>query len=169
VPPRTVTRTFLELPAPDALRPARRADARLTVTREAAPTVALARRLYRDVGGPWHWRDRDAWPDERYAAWLADPAVSLWVATEDAAIAGFFELVRHADASIELSLFGLLPGFAGRGLGGHLLTIAAETALAAHPTRFWLHTCSLDSPAALPNYLARGLVPTRTEQYEVDD
>ncbi|UXN33194.1 hypothetical protein [Glutamicibacter sp. M10] len=30
----------------------------------------------------------------------------------------------------------------------------------------WLHTCSLDSPAALPNYLARGLKIYRTEVEE---
>lgn len=29
----------------------------------------------------------------------------------------------------------------------------------------WLHTCTLDSAAALPNYLARGFQPTRSEQY----
>jgi hypothetical protein len=26
----------------------------------------------------------------------------------------------------------------------------------------WLHTCTLDSPAALPNYLARGFEVVRT-------
>ncbi len=34
--------------------------------------------------------------------------------------------------------------------------------------RVWLHTCTLDHPNALPNYLARGFTPYRTETYEVD-
>jgi hypothetical protein len=34
-----------------------------------------------------------------------------------------------------------------------------------------LHTCTLDSPHALPNYKARGFSPYRTETYiaQVDD
>jgi len=36
------------------------------------------------------------------------------------------------------------------------------------PRRVWLHTCTLDHPHALANYMARGFVPYRTEHYEVD-
>jgi len=32
----------------------------------------------------------------------------------------------------------------------------------------WLHTCTLDSPNALPNYRARGFRPYRTERYETE-
>jgi hypothetical protein len=34
--------------------------------------------------------------------------------------------------------------------------------------RVWVHTCTLDGPAALDNYLARGLVAYRTEDAEED-
>ena len=34
------------------------------------------------------------------------------------------------------------------------------------PARVWLHTCTLDHPGALPNYLKRGFRATGTEQYE---
>jgi hypothetical protein len=44
----------------------------------------------------------------------------------------------------------------GRGIGKAMLTRAAEEAWASEPTRVWLHTCTLDSPRALPNYKARG-------------
>jgi hypothetical protein len=33
----------------------------------------------------------------------------------------------------------------------------------------WLHTCSFDHPAALPNYLARGFRVFKTESYEAFD
>jgi hypothetical protein len=33
------------------------------------------------------------------------------------------------------------------------------------PERVWLHTCTLDHPAALPNYLKRGFRPIREEVY----
>ena len=35
------------------------------------------------------------------------------------------------------------------------------------PTRVWLHTCTLDDPAALPNYVARGFRPCSTEVYTI--
>jgi hypothetical protein len=32
------------------------------------------------------------------------------------------------------------------------------------PSRVWVHTCTLDHPASLANYQARGLVPYKTER-----
>jgi hypothetical protein len=46
------------------------------------------------------------------------------------------------------------------------LTLAAEQAWALGAKRVWLHTCTLDHAAALPNYLGRGFVPFKTEVYE---
>ena len=48
---------------------------------------------------------------------------------------------------------------------------AAREAWALGPNRVWLHTCTLDSPRALPNYKARGFEAFRTETYtaQVDD
>ena len=57
--------------------------------------------------------------------------------------------------------------FTGRGLGGALLTEAVERAWAAGAARVWLHTCTFDHPAAIPNYLARGFTVFRTEEYTV--
>ena len=67
-----------------------------------------------------------------------------------------------------IQLFGLLPEFSGKGLGKWLLVEAVERAWSLGASRVWLHTCTLDSPAALPNYLARGFKPFRTERYEVE-
>jgi hypothetical protein len=48
------------------------------------------------------------------------------------------------------------------------LSSAVRDAWALAPSRVWLHTCTLDHPNALPNYLARGFTPYRKETYEVD-
>jgi len=69
--------------------------------------------------------------------------------------AGYFELERDGDA-VEIVSFGLLPAFIGRGLGKRLLDAAARRAWALGPQRVWVHTCSLDGPAALANYRGRG-------------
>ena len=82
----------------------------------------------------------------------------------------FFELERHDDGSVEISYFGLMPMGIGQGLGRALLTTAIDEAwsLKPVPSRVWLHTCTLDHPAALANYLARGFQVTHSERYTVD-
>jgi GNAT superfamily N-acetyltransferase len=68
---------------------------------------------------------------------------------------------------MEIAYFGLFDEFIGRGLGGHLLTEAVGAAWTFGPARVWLHTCSFDHPAAIPNYTSRGFTPFRTEEYSV--
>jgi GNAT superfamily N-acetyltransferase len=112
--------------------------------------------------------DRLPWTDEQIRARLADPDVSLWLLRVKGSPAGYFELERHDDGSVEIAYFGLLPEFLGRGLGKHLLTAAAEAAWGLGARRVWLHTCTLDDPAALPNYRARGFRPYKEEVYETE-
>jgi GNAT superfamily N-acetyltransferase len=112
--------------------------------------------------------DRLLWSDEEHRARLADPDVSLHLLSVAGAPAGYFELERHPDGAVEVAYFGLLPEFLGRGLGKYLLTKAAQEAFALGASRVWLHTCTLDDPAALPNYLARGFRKVREETYEAD-
>jgi GNAT superfamily N-acetyltransferase len=161
-----VVRTYLELRSPEQLRPAITSDPRVHFARRDRMTVDHYRDLYRAVGERWHWTDRNAWSDERLAAHLARPEIAVWECLVDDATAGFFELERHvADDSVEISYFGLVPDFIGRGLGKAMLTRAAQEAWSSSPSRVWLHTCTLDSEQALPNYRARGFEPYRTETY----
>jgi GNAT superfamily N-acetyltransferase len=159
-------RTYLEMRRPDALRPARTPLGAVEIRREDPCEAALYRALYRDVGRDYRWTDRASWSDAEVTAHLAQPGVEVWVARVGADLAGYFELRACEDGSIEIAYFGLLPGFTGRGLGGWLATEAVRRAWAGHPTRVWLHTCTLDHPAALPNYLSRGFAVTRVEDYD---
>jgi GNAT superfamily N-acetyltransferase len=63
--------------------------------------------------------------------------------------------------------FGLVRAAQGAGLGRALLTHAVREAWAMDARRVWLHTCTLDAPTALPNYLARGFRVTGEERYTV--
>jgi ribosomal protein S18 acetylase RimI-like enzyme len=163
-----VRRVYLELCEPGELRPARASDLGARIERLDPCPPDLYRALYRDVGERWHWRDRLAWSDDRLAQHLARDEVTVFVARVGEDTAGYFELERHDDGSIEIAYFGLRPEFFGRGLGGELLTRAAEEAWRLGARRVWLHTCSLDSPRALPNYLARGFRPFKEEWYSSD-
>jgi len=154
-----VVRTHLELPEPEALRPAQSPDTRARIERIESCPASFFRYLYEEVGRGLYWTDRLGW---------AHPGVSLHLLTVSGAPAGYFELERHVDGSVDIAYFGLLPEFHGRGLGRYLLTRAAEEALALGPGPVRLHTCTLDSPAALPNYLARGFRKVRAETYWVE-
>lgn len=161
--PATTLRTYLEMRAPrDEAPGAAPAGAVLEVL--APCPVPVYRRLYDGVGDPWQWYERRHWTDEALAAWLARPEVHITVLSVDGVLAGYYELVEHAaDQSVELAYFGLVPERTGQGLGGWLLRTAIADAWNQSPTRVWLHTCDLDHPAALPNYLRRGFLVTRTE------
>jgi hypothetical protein len=66
---------------------------------------------------------------------------------------------------VEIVYFGLMRHAIGHGIGGAFLSDALARAWAGDTHRVWLHTCTLDHPAALPNYLKRGFSIVRTEQY----
>ena len=59
---------------------------------------------------------------------------------------------------MELASFGLVPAFIGQGLGSYFLAWAVNRAWQREPRRVWVHTCSLDHPAALPAYVRAGFV-----------
>lgn len=124
--------------------------------------AATAARLYREVGAAWHWRDRLPWSAEQWEAALLAEGVALWVAREAGREIGYVELARSGD-EVEIRYFGLVPTAMGRGLGRWLLERAITLAWTDGAARVVLNTCSLDGPAALPNYLARGFTVVREE------
>jgi ribosomal protein S18 acetylase RimI-like enzyme len=163
-----VTRTYLEMRDPSELNPAISDDARIRIERMHDCPASFFRYLYVEVGRNYHWIDRLPWTDEDIVAHLSQPEISLWLMTADGATAGYFELRRCEDGSVEIAYFGLLPEFIGRSLGKYLLTCATEQAWAMGANRVWLHTCTLDDEAAMPNYLKRGFRPLKTETYTID-
>ncbi len=168
MPTVSVTRTYLQQLDPAALRaPARTpAGARVEPVHECPP--AFFRWLYATVGGPWHWFERREWSDERIRKHLSTPTVFLRVLMFEGAPAGYYELNRQPDGSVEVVHIGLIPERIGKGLGGFLVSEAVRDAWALGATRVWLHTCTLDGEAALPNYLRRGFVTYKTEEYQVE-
>jgi RimJ/RimL family protein N-acetyltransferase len=158
-----VTVTGLEMLDPSWLTPARTPSEATRLSRTTEDVAAVSRDLYRLVGTPWWWVDRLSWTDQQWQEWVDRQGHELWTLTVAGADgtgqrAGYFELVPGPAGDVLLAYFGLVPGFEGRGLGGHLLTAALRRAWELPGTsRVWVHTCDLDGPAAMPNYLARGL------------
>ena len=169
-----VVRTYLELPTSDALRAApvpAAVTSPVRIERLASPGAAECRARDPALGGADPGRDRLAWSAARLADYLARPEVSVWVLRVGDETAGYFELLDDTarDGGVEIVYFGLIARFHGRGLGRYMLTRAVEEAWRTpHARRVWLHTCTLDGPAALPNYLGRGFRIVRSEEYEVE-
>jgi len=135
----------------------------LTVVHVPAPSVPFYRGLYDAVGKEFHWLSRRKMPDEELAALLGEPLNELYVLNVDGTPAGFSELDRRQANEIELVQFGLMSQFIGQGLGKWFLQWTIDKAWSYQPKRFWLHTCTLDHPAALPNYTKAGFVLFKQE------
>lgn len=167
--------TYLQQNTADQLRPANRAD--LTISRVFPAEPAFNERMYRVIGSGWSWADRLDWSQGRWDSYCSDPCVSTLRARLGDEVVGYAELRMSpcdgaADAAtaggigsaedgvdVEIVYFGILPAFAGRGLGGWFLSEVCRIAWNVPGCRrVWLHTCDDDSPAAIPNYLARGFV-----------
>ncbi|HET6373160.1 MAG TPA: GNAT family N-acetyltransferase [Candidatus Polarisedimenticolia bacterium] len=152
-----VTTYHLEMTRRDQLKPARLASGSLDLTRAMIPSPELNRYLYTAVGAGWYWVDRLSWTYDTWMAYLDRPELETWVARVSGTPAGYFELEAQPGGSVEIAYFGLLPRFVGQGLGGPLLTAAIERGWEMGAARVWVHTCTLDHPAALANYRARGM------------
>ena len=161
--------TYLEMLAPPDGEPIPPPRNDLLVERTEDPTVDYYRYLYDAVDDPWQWFDLRTAPDEEIAKTVQDPNVELWVLSVGEETAGFAELDRRIENEVQMAYFGLFPQFIGQGLGAYFLSWTVGQAWSYRPSRFWLHTCTLDHPRALGNYRRAGFVPYDKRTVRVDD
>ncbi len=136
---------------------------RLVVREQLPKQFSLNRFLYAWVGNPWHWNEKLSWDEQRWRAYAESDDLRTFVAYEDAAPAGYYELYKEG-ADVQIAYFGLAPSYIGRGLGRGLLEHAINDAWEWGASRIWVHTCTLDHPHALANYQARGFCVFKTEE-----
>jgi GNAT superfamily N-acetyltransferase len=147
--------TYLEmLSPPEGSGPAPRDD--IEIARAAQPSVEAYRGWYCAVGGELNWVDRLVMPDDELCIILHDERVEIFLLHVAGETAGYVELDGRVAGDIEIAYYGLFPQFVGQGLGRYFLRWAVQHAWTQQPHRVWLHTCDLDHPAALPNYLKAG-------------
>ncbi len=142
---------------------------KLALLRARRPTAAFYRFLYDTVGEPWLWYERRALGEAALGRIITDENVEIYVLYVDGVPAGFAELDRRKPPDIELTYFGLMPDFIGKGLGRYLLTWAIDTAWNYEPERLWVNTNSLDHPKALALYQRCGFRPFRQEIRVIED
>lgn len=135
----------------------------LAVTHVRSPTTQYYRSLYDVVGEDFNWRSRRKMTEEQLLAIIGDPLDELHVLHVNGVPAGFAELDRRQPNEIELVQFGLMPQFIGQGLGKWFLNASVDIAWTYNPKRLWVHTCTLDHPNALPNYIKAGFTLYKEE------
>jgi GNAT superfamily N-acetyltransferase len=149
--------TYLEMNSAADFRAKPAADARFRVCEATVPQWQYNKLLYFIVGADWGWTDKRPWSDAQWREHVESGHLRTFTAYYDGAPAGYYEFLPDENGGVEIAILGLLPPFIGRGLGAALLTDAIEKAWSLGAARVWLHTDTLDHPAALPNYQARGM------------
>ena len=166
-----VTFTYLEMldapKRPPAIPPVTRHP--VILTRLMEPTIGFYRYLYNSVGERWLWYERRIMEDDRLRQIIHHDKIEIYCLFVGGVPAGYAELNRHDSHDIGLSYFGLVPEFIGQGLGRYFLEAIIDIAWSHNPARFWLHTCTLDHPSALPNYQRRGFIPFDQKTRKVMD
>ena len=153
--------THLDMAGPDRLRPA--AEVPGVVLEPVAGSSPLIRPTQARVGAPHGWSST-AWSEEQWRESLEGPHRYHWLVRYGAEVAGLVSMEAQPDGNVEITTFGLVPEFVGRGIGGYALTLAVRLAWRLPGARrVWLHTSSKDHPNALPNYRARGFEPFHVE------
>ncbi|WP_212525800.1 GNAT family N-acetyltransferase [Actibacterium sp. MT2.3-13A] len=161
--------THLEMRARVPLRPAGAPEG-VTLTRVQAPAADWYRALFRAVGAEdWLWFSRLVMAEEALAAILRDPRVEVYALRAGGADKGLLELDFRQEGECELAFFGLASELIGGGVGRWLMNRAIEMAWRPGIARFHVHTCTLDSPQALPFYIRSGFVPWRRQVEIADD
>jgi len=150
--------TYLEMTRRPPQRPSPAGDG-LALRAFGGSDIGAYRKLFRRVGEEWLWCSRLIMADAQLKALLADPKVKVKVLLQDGQPAGLLELDFRGDGECELAYFGLAPEAIGRGAGRYMMNEAIAMAWTKPIRRFFVHTCSLDHPAALDFYRRSGFRP----------
>lgn len=140
-----------------------------TLRRHERIDLDVYRTIYRRIGAEWLWNSRLLLSDAELAAHVHSPEVELHILEADGVSEGIAELDFRKAGECEMAFFGVSATQIGTGAGRWLMNRAIEKAWSHPISRFRLHTCTLDSPQALPFYIRSGFTPFRRQVEVLDD
>jgi GNAT superfamily N-acetyltransferase len=130
--------------------------------------LALYRERFKAVGENLMWFSRIIMPDSDLRTILAHPEVASFYLMHDNEFCGLMELDFRPKPECELAFYGLVPTVIGKGYGRALMDEALRQAWTKPIERLFVHTCTFDSPLALPFYIRSGFNPV-TISVEIHD
>jgi len=159
--------TYLEMLERPALP--RASSPRVRLRSVERPVLDWYRSLYRRAGTQWFWFSRLEMTDDQLAELLYCPTNELFIAEHETNDVGMAELDRSDPPNVEITFFALYPEAIGKRLGRPFMEELLAHAWTAATTRVWLHTCTLDAPAALTFYTKCGFRPYKRAIEVADD
>ena len=164
-----VQRNFLELKDLKNLK-TNSINEKKYLVKKIKPDFQLNKFFYKQVGKKYRWIDRLSWSDGKWINYISNKNLETYVISESDELVGFFELLYNPELKeTEISYFGLLEEYIGKGIGGYALSVAIKKSFEKNIRRVWLHTCTLDHPNALKNYIARGMTVFKKENINILD
>ena len=140
------------------------------LVKKIKPDFQLNKFFYKQVGKNHRWIDRLSWSDKKWINYISNRNLETYIISEFDELVGFFELLYNPELEeTEISYFGLLEEYIGKGIGGYALSVAIKKSFEKNIKRVWLHTCTLDHPNALKNYIARGMTVFKKENINILD
>tara|TARA_B100001248_G_scaffold78715_1_gene56903 strand:- start:1879 stop:2388 length:510 start_codon:yes stop_codon:yes gene_type:complete len=165
----SVQRNFLELKDLKNLK-TNLTNKKKYLVKKIKPDFQLNKFFYKQVGKKHRWIDRLSWSDEKWINYISNKNLETYIICESEELVGFFELLHNPELQeTEISYFGLLEEYIGKGIGGYALSEAIRKSFEKNIRRVWLHTCTLDHPNALKNYIARGMTVFKKEKINILD
>ena len=165
----SVQRNFLELKDLKNLK-TNLTNKKKYLVKKIKPDFQLNKFFYKQVGKKHRWIDRLSWSDEKWINYISNKNLETYIICESEELVGFFELLHNPELrETEISYFGLLEEYIGKGIGGYALSVAIKKSFEKNIRRVWLHTCTLDHPNALKNYIARGMTVFKKEKINILD
>ena len=164
-----VQRNFLELKDLKNLK-TNSINEKKYLVKKIKPDFQLNKFFYKQVGKKHRWIDRLSWSDGKWINYISNKNLETYIISESDELVGFFELLYNPELKeTEISYFGLLEEYIGKGIGGYALSEAIRKSFEKNIRRVWLHTCTLDHPNALKNYIARGMTVFKKENINILD
>ena len=164
-----VTTWYLEMTRPPEHVAPRTMPPGLHMEHCLSPTLSFYFYLYNTIGERWAWGERRLQTPDEVRAIITDPSVFLFVPYMHGVPAGMVEVHTKNHPEVELKYFGLMPEFIGRGIGLVALQWTVDWVFRMGAERFWLHTCTQDSPQALVVYQKAGFTVYGEKQHSVPD
>jgi GNAT superfamily N-acetyltransferase len=119
-------------------------------------------KIYYDIGGrDWQWTERIILNSKQLKSKLEESYRHIYYFYIDSNLIGYFEL-DFSKEEVEIVYFGLLPTAIGKGLGKTMMNHAFNIIYQNNHNKVMLHTCSADSPMALPFYKKMGFEVYKT-------
>jgi len=161
-----VTRYYLKIESLDNFKDSYEKKKDLTILKEKNLDICFVKFLYKEIGKDFYWWDRLVWSDKEWFDLISRSDYQLYTLRILNDLGGYYEVLSDKKKNFEISYFGIFRKYFGKKIGSYLLSHAIKNLFNQGAKKIWVHTCTLDHPNGLNNYLSRGMEVYKKEKIE---